>query len=357
MRRSSSSTKPGTTRVPSRNPAPQTSASRPSMIAEVSRILSSPRSRPATGKSRPEIADRSASRPSATAAPTYAPSAAASPTTAACPRSIRRAATRPRTSPAPRPVSPPATPQNRRSIGSDAASTSSRAATPPASAPTATPAATGAPSTRAAAPPAAAETTSTSSRTTFLVRTVDPPSAEERLDRAVDCGNTADLEGKLRAGTNAALRHDAAPEAERGRFLQPDVEPRHRAHLAREPDLAQHDDVARHRPVEVARRGGQDDAEIRRRLRHAAAARDVDEHVLARERHADTLLEHREQKADPVVVGAEHRPPRRAEGRARDERLVLEQQRARALTSSSWTWKAASAVSVQRSRPSAAIPS
>src|SRR5439155_1572465 len=120
IRWSSRSTKPGTTSGPSRNPVPQTSAIRPSMIAEVSKILSSPRPPLVAGKSRAEIADRSASRPSATAAPTYAPSANASATTAAWPCATSAAATRPRTNPTPRPASPPATPQPTRSNGSAA---------------------------------------------------------------------------------------------------------------------------------------------------------------------------------------------------------------------------------------------
>src|SRR2546430_16752557 len=47
-------------------------------------------------------------------------------------------------------------------------------------------------------------------------------SAEERLERFVDGGHATDVQGKFLTSDVAALRNDRAPEAERGRLLQPE---------------------------------------------------------------------------------------------------------------------------------------
>ena len=118
---------------------------------------------------------------------------------------------------------------------------------------------------------------------------------EERVQRFADRGHATDLERQLRAVARVAPRDDGAAEAEGRRFPEPELDPAHRADLAGQADLAQHERVPRDGPIHVARRGRDDDAEVRGRLGHPAAPGDVDEHVLARERHAAELLEHREE--------------------------------------------------------------
>src|SRR3989441_11994114 len=62
---------------------------------------------------------------------------------------------------------------------------------------------------------------------------------------------------------------------------------------------------------EACRHAAREPGRVRQRRgrwpRDGATARDVDEHVLARERHADTLLEHREQRSEERRVGKECR--------------------------------------------------
>src|SRR3989454_1343957 len=157
------------------------------------------------------------------------------------------------------------------------------------------------------------------------------PSAEQRRQGVADRGHAVDVERHLRRLEDIAPRHDRPAEAQGGRLAQTQLKPRDGTDFSGEPHLADHEHVVRHRSIHVARRRGDDDSQIHGGLRHSAAARDVDEHVLAPERTARALLENRQQQAHAVVVGAEHRPARGPDGGMRDEGLQLQQHRPRAL--------------------------
>src|SRR5439155_1445887 len=92
-----------------------------------------------------------------------------------------------------------------------------------------------------------------------------------------------DVELHLRRLEEVAPGHDGPAKAESGRLAQAKLEPRDRANLAGEPDLADDEHVRRHDAVHVARRCGHDDPEIGRGLGDAATAGDVHVDVLAAE--------------------------------------------------------------------------
>ena len=180
------------------------------------------------------------------------------------------------------------------------------------------------------ASPAAAAAASMKIRTMIM-----PMVASQCPNRALTASSTVPTpctsSGCAAPGREIVLRHHRRREAESRRFLEPDGQPRHRAHFPGQSHLAHHHRIPAHRPVEIARGRRHHHPEIRRGLVDAPAARDVDEDVLALERKAHALLEHGEEQANPIVVGPEHGAPRRAEAGRRDEGLKLEEERARAL--------------------------
>src|SRR5262249_33337667 len=149
--------------------------------------------------------------------------------------------------------------------------------------------------------PPAGMTTASFGASSFSVMGL-PALTEEHVQRIADGGHAADVERYLRRLDRVALRHDSPTEPESGRLAQTQLEPRDRTDLAREPDFSDDQHIRRHDTIHVARRRGYDDAEIGAGLGDAAAAGDVDVDVLAPERHARALLEHRQEQADAVVV-------------------------------------------------------
>ncbi len=108
---------------------------------------------------------------------------------------------------------------------------------------------------------------------------------------------------------------------------------RHGPNLAREPELAEHDEILRHRLLRQARDHGQCDGQICRRLADAQAADDVREHVAVARSESAMPVQHREQQPQALRIESLREPPRRLRLRAIDERLNLHQHGPRTLAS------------------------
>src|SRR5438552_7437627 len=191
--------------------------------------------------------------------------------------------------PAMSPKKPPRLPQSNRSTGTPAARVSSHTASAASAAPPTAPTILG--SSTAGANSAAAHVESRTTAARMMIDVTDC-SAQKRIDGLVDRSYPVDRQGQLGGIGDVALRHDRFLEAERGGLFHASLHARDRADLARQPDLAHQDDVAAQRTVEVARGRGEHDPEVRGRLRHAPAPRDIDEDVLTAERHAGALFQH-----------------------------------------------------------------
>ena len=113
-------------------------------------------------------------------------------------------------------------------------------------------------------------------------------------------------------------------------FLEAFLTIGHRADLAGEANLAEHDGLFRQRPVAKTRLHREQDRQIRCGFLHADAADDVDEHVLVINRCAAMPMQYREQHRETVLFEAECDSARIAERGLIDQRLHLDQQGPRA---------------------------
>ena len=129
----------------------------------------------------------------------------------------------------------------------------------------------------------------------------------------------------------APARHQDAAEAELAGLPQAQLRLRDHAHLAREPDLAEHRHVFRHRPVGEGADQRQGDREVGRRLADPQAAGDVEIDLVAGERQPAAGLQHRQQHGE--AAASQPTTARRgvASGEGDDQRLDLHQHRPRAL--------------------------
>ncbi len=101
----------------------------------------------------------------------------------------------------------------------------------------------------------------------------------------------------------------------------------HRADLAGEPDLAEHDRFRRQRPGQRGRGECRRYCEVCCRLGNAQAAGDVEEDVAGGERHTAARLQDRQDHRQPGTVPADNRAPGRGKGGRSDQRLNLHQNR------------------------------
>ena len=120
-------------------------------------------------------------------------------------------------------------------------------------------------------------------------------------------------------------------EAEALRLVDAQVGLAHGAHFARQSDLAKDDGLGSQQTIRKARGHRDADAEVRRRLVDADAARHLDVDVAGADRQVDALLEHGQEQLDALDVDGVGRAARRHVRRRRDERLQLDEQRPRAL--------------------------
>ena len=150
----------------------------------------------------------------------------------------------------------------------------------------------------------------------------------ERLAQAVD-GHHLDSE---LAARRVRARHDGALETVLLCLGQPFLAERHRAYLARQPELAEHDEILRHGALAQARDDGEGDGEICGRLADAQTADDVREHVAVSRREPAVSVQNREQQTQALRVESLREPARRLTLRAIDERLHLDEHRSRALS-------------------------
>ena len=170
-----------------------------------------------------------------------------------------------------------------------------------------------------------------------------PPPKARRLTRAlavsvsiasaslkpIDAARTSMSE---RAPRHVRARHERAAEAVLLRLDQPLLAERHGPDLARQPDLAEHDEILRHGTLAQARHDGERDGQVCGRLADAQAADDVREHVARRRtRTPQCRCSTASSRPKPLAVEALRQPPRRLSLRSIDERLHLDEHRPRAL--------------------------
>ena len=151
-------------------------------------------------------------------------------------------------------------------------------------------------------------------------RVVDRPPARRPM-ASMARRDVGDLDGADAGGHDgldeAARRHERVAEAEPGRLGESAVEPGDPPHLAREPDLAEGDDVGGQRPVDDRRRDGADDGEVGGRLGDAHAADGGGEDVARADRRPARLSRTAMIIASrDAVEPADGAPRRRQRGRA-----------------------------------------
>src|SRR5258706_1159614 len=101
------------------------------------------------------------------------------------------------------------------------------------------------------------------------------PKPRDRLGYALDRDDFEPVDILLR---QVRFGNDRAGEAQLGRFLQAFLTARRRAHLAREPDFAEHRELARQRLVDVRGEDGEQDRQVGGRLADTPAARALRQH-------------------------------------------------------------------------------
>ena len=125
--------------------------------------------------------------------------------------------------------------------------------------------------------------------------------------------------------------HEDALESQPGGFLHAALDLPDRADLAAQAHLAGEAHVRRDGEVEVGREHGADDRQVHRRVADAQPAGHVEEDVLGAEVEAGALLQHRQEHVEAPGVKARGGALRRAVHGGADQRLHLEEQRARAV--------------------------
>src|SRR5260221_4540805 len=103
------------------------------------------------------------------------------------------------------------------------------------------------------------------------------PKPRDSLGYALDRDDFEPVDILLR---QVRFGNDRAGEAQLGRFLQALLTARRGAHFAREPDFAEHRELARQRLVDVRGDDGEQDREVGGGLADTHAANGVHEHVL-----------------------------------------------------------------------------
>ena len=131
--------------------------------------------------------------------------------------------------------------------------------------------------------------------------------------------------------TSPRARHDRLPEAESGRLPEASLETRHGSKLTEQPDFADGDEIARHRPV--AQRGSQRQAQrkVQSRIRQLQASSEVGVDVVAAKTDSGPAAQDGHQQGEAVRVDARSGTPGTAVSARRHESLNLYQQRPRAL--------------------------
>ena len=120
-------------------------------------------------------------------------------------------------------------------------------------------------------------------------------------------------------------------ESQLGGLLQPRFGLPDHAHLAGQPDLAEHHGIIGCRQVARRRDQGTGHRQIARRLGDPEPAGDVEIDVLARQGEPAAGLQHRQHHGEPAGIPAHYGAARGGQGRRRHQRLDLDQQRAAAL--------------------------
>src|SRR5829696_7963176 len=156
----------------------------------------------------------------------------------------------------------------------------------------------------------------------FLLRSVE--TGAERRQQAFGL-----LDSELSAGRGAA-RRDREGDAELGALVEPALGLSSGPQPAREADLAEDGDVPAHRRVPGRRCDREGDREIGARLVDAQAAGDVDEHIGGPERDACVARQDGDDHREAFRIDAGGDAARHREVGRSDERLDLEQDRARA---------------------------
>ena len=148
-----------------------------------------------------------------------------------------------------------------------------------------------------------------------------------------------------------ARRHDGPGEAEPVRLGEPAVGSGDRPDLAGQADLAEGDGAVRQRPVGDGAGQRQADRQVGGRLGEPHAADGGQVGVAAADRGVGPLVEHREDHRDPGGVEPGGGAARRGQGRLRDQRLHLGDERAPALEGDRDAGAATSVVRPDRNRP------
>src|SRR6187551_2768247 len=151
---------------------------------------------------------------------------------------------------------------------------------------------------------------------------------ERSPERLPERFHSDDARPAARGDARPIRRHDRL-DPELRALLEASLRLRGRAQPTGEAELAERCDAFPQRRGPSSRGNGERDGEIRTGLVDPHAPGDVDEHVRRSERDARVAAEHRDDHREPLGVDTRPDPSRHCEIGSRDERLHLEEDRAR----------------------------